>query len=161
MMETLKDWAFSLCLAIVAGEIMILILPTSNTTKIFKFVLSTFFLGVIIFPFLGGSVDFKVDITSDIVYPTQQNAENLDFILRNQMVEQLEKVAQKYLKEHDIVGAKINVESTSKENAISFESVITLASIHKANAHTIQTELEKLLGTSVTLIFDDNDETPE
>lgn len=158
MMETLKDWAFSLCLAIVAGEIMIMILPKSNTTKIFKFVLSTFFLGVIIFPFLGGSIELDIDLSSDIVYPATQNAQNLDSIVRSQMADQLEKVTQKYLKEKEVYNPKIQVQLIDQENATLFETTITLTSIDKPKAHTIQKELEKLLGTTVTLIFSDKDE---
>ncbi|MEG2295141.1 MAG: stage III sporulation protein AF, partial [Oscillospiraceae bacterium] len=149
-----KDWAFSLCLAIVAGEIMIMLLPKSNTTKIFKFVLCTFFLCVIICPFVGGNTVLDFDISSDIIEPTEQKAEDLDLIIRNQMAQQLVKVTEKYLKENGVKDVQIEVSLSDKEENLNFfETTIELLSINRDKEHIIQKELEKLLGTQVTLTF--------
>ena len=56
-MEFFKEWAFSICCALIIGGILNMILPSGNMQKIFKTVLCVFFICVIAAPIT--EIDFS------------------------------------------------------------------------------------------------------
>ncbi len=89
-MGAVKDWALSVCMAVVAGGIAYMISPGKNLEKIYRVVLSVFFITVILSPIVGFSLDGSSDYLSDISNELaqhesdkieQQSSEHLEAII--------------------------------------------------------------------------------
>jgi hypothetical protein len=61
-MEIIRDWAFALCAAIVAGSILRILMPQGSMRRVFSLTLSVFILCCILAPFLLGGPEFRLEL---------------------------------------------------------------------------------------------------
>ncbi len=89
-MDAIKGWAISICMAALAGTVVHFLSPSGNTQRIFKVVLSVFFITVLVYPLglLDGVADGAVD---GYTYPDTylDNAEQIGEIVLEQSVNQI------------------------------------------------------------------------
>lgn len=63
MIDTIKDWAFSICVASICGTIMNILIPKGDMQKVFKTVYAVFLLCCILSPILKiGKIDFDSEM---------------------------------------------------------------------------------------------------
>lgn len=115
MLDSIKDWAFSICAASICGTMMNIILPKGDLQKIFKTVYSVFFLCCILSPinnyiFSGADIDFDF-FNKDAGYeiPKSDIFANQNELLENEIKEK----TKFFLEENDIkvknISVKINI----------------------------------------------------
>ncbi|MBR5273154.1 MAG: stage III sporulation protein AF [Clostridia bacterium] len=90
-MDAIKGWAIGICMASLAGTIVHFLSPSGNTQRMFKVVLSVFFITVLIYPLglFNGDID---DVVQGYTYPDSyvDNAEQIGDIVLQQSINQLE-----------------------------------------------------------------------
>ncbi len=62
-MGAVKDWAISVCMAVVAGGLAYMISPGKSLEKVYRLVLSVFFITAIISPIVGFSLDESIKVS--------------------------------------------------------------------------------------------------
>ncbi len=114
MIEYIKNWAFSLCAASVAGSILNMLLPECSMQKTFKTVLGIFFLSSVIIPFTEvefSDLDklFSADNISDEIIKSEELEDISAEYLENKIItatEEILKSSNAYAKD---IFIKINI----------------------------------------------------
>lgn len=92
--EALKQWAVTVIFSAVAGAVIQLLMPKGKTESAVKIILSLFFLGALLSPFLTGELDFKsADINDKLIFPKTEfsnGEEKLNETILNQMQNETE-----------------------------------------------------------------------
>lgn len=115
MLDSIKDWAFSICVASICGTMMNIILPKGDLQKIFKTVYSVFFLCCILSPisnyiFSEADIDFNF-FNKDVIYEISKND---IFANQNELLEnEIQEKTIFFLEENNIkvknISVKINI----------------------------------------------------
>lgn len=153
-MGSIKAWAAALCIAAIVCAVLQMLAPKESTGKVFRLILSAFFLCCLILPLLkAGSLD-RLDIS---FLPAEVRAELLEDRVNRQLMSQVEKtveqLARTILDSSGVTAEKIQVKTdTSEEGSIYIQQVtITLDKQSKPKALTAKEVLEKQLGVSVAV----------
>lgn len=83
-MEALKQWAFSICCAMVACGIMQILMPKSSLERMFKLVVSVFFLCCLLSPFLLRSAALGLELREYPQNDIEERASRLESVVERQ-----------------------------------------------------------------------------
>ena len=157
-METVRNWAFSICCASVIGGILNLILPKNDLQKTFKTVFCVFFLCIILSPL--SEIDFNKIPFSNFNSEKFENefAEN-DFNLfsaeyiENELILSAEKILEEeQLIAEDII-AKVNISEEGNINIDEF--VLILKDFEKAHLVSEKIYLETGIEPKISILEED------
>ena len=153
-MDSIKAWAAALCIAAIVCAVLQMLAPKEGTGKVFKLILSAFFLCCLIMPLLRVGSLTRLDIS---VLPGEVQAELLEDRVNQQLMRQVqatvERLAETALDSSGVKAEKIEVKTdTSPEGSIYIQQVtITLDKQSKPKALAAREVLEKQLGVSVVI----------
>lgn len=153
-MDSIKAWAAALCIAAIVCAVLQMLAPREGTGKVFKLILSAFFLCCLIMPLLKAGSLTRLDISS---LPGEVQAELLDDQVNQQLMRQVqttvEQLARTTLESSGVEAEKIEVKTdTSEEGSIYIQQVtVTLDKQSKPKALAAREVLEKQLGVSVVI----------
>ena len=153
-MDSIKAWAAALCIAAIVCAVLQMLAPKEGTGKVFKLILSAFFLCCLIMPLLRVGSLTRLDIS---VLPGEVQAELLEDRVNQQLMRQVqatvEQLAETALDSSGVKAEKIEVKTdTSPEGSIYIQQVtITLDKQSKPKALAAREVLEKQLGVSVVI----------
>lgn len=153
-MDSIKAWAAALCIAAIVCAVLQMLAPKEGTGKVFKLILSAFFLCCLIMPLLRAGSLTRLDIS---VLPGEVQAELLEDRVNQQLMRQVqatvERLAETALDSSGVKAEKIEVKTdTSPEGSIYIQQVtITLDKQSKPKALAAREVLEKQLGVSVVI----------
>ena len=119
-MDTVRQWAMSLCMAAVAGAAAQIILPEGSLQKVFKVAFSVFFLCCLFSPVLA-EVELENILSGEISSTeTASLSEELESRMNSQIIEDfsasLEDMAEKALLNIGILGAKAKADINITED---------------------------------------------
>ena len=158
-MSALTQWAFALCAAMVAMGLCRMLIPSAGMEKTFRFVVSIFFLAVLLSPLAIRFPGLMIDIPLHTQAEMDQRSANLDEITRRQAL----RIAEGQLRQ--IVGEKLSARginphsiainfTTNPEGEITLESVgIALDEAHRESEVALIAFLESELGCTVVLNY--------
>lgn len=116
-MDAIKGWAISICMAALAGTVVHFLSPSGNTQRIFKVVLSVFFITVLVYPLglLNGVAD---DIVDSYTYPDTylDNAEEIGEIVLEQSINQIKIYVEETARKIGIEECEISVKTDIDDN---------------------------------------------
>jgi len=156
-MDALKQWAFSICCAMVACGMAQLLLPKSGMERIFKLCVSVFFLCALLSPILLASPELRISVEEYSQEDIQRRAARLEELVESQAEraagESLEKIVADKLLEKGIKYSSITIHiNTNGQHAKEAPVVeIVLDREHEAEHDTIRRELTGELGLEVRL----------
>lgn len=156
-MEAVKQWGFSLCAAMVACGIAHMMLPKSNLEKMFRMVVSVFFICAILSPIVLRDTGLMVDIAFgaevEIADRSGRVAEVADRQTLDRMRADLEKMIADKLSQKGIKVREVTINiNTSGQNSVQITSAeVLIASEHREQLDTISVELESELGCPVRI----------
>lgn len=155
-MDSIQQWAFSICVAMVACGIARMLLPNSGLSKIFSITVSVFFLCSILSPALLRNPSLQIQIEEISREEMERRAQNLTNTLNIQsetaLVYRLEKIIAEKLSETGIKYTDIAININTDGQEPSVESVdITLDHSHEEDHESILRELQNTLGLPVRL----------
>ena len=158
-MSALMQWAFALCAAMVAMGLCRMLIPSSGMEKTFRFVVSVFFLAILLSPVAIRFPDLMIDLPLHTQAEIDRRSANLDEIAHQQALRiaqgQLrqivgEKLSQRGINPHSIA---INF-TTNPQGEILLESVtITLDAAYQESEAILTSYLESELGCRVLLYY--------
>ncbi|WRS28150.1 stage III sporulation protein AF [Oscillospiraceae bacterium MB08-C2-2] len=158
-MEAVKEWAFSLCAAMVACGIGQMVLPKSNLEKLFRLTVSVFFLCCLLTPFFLRGPGLALDVEIEALPDIGERAARLEQVLEEQSQRQIttsmEKIIQDKLQKMGINYHTITINiTTNGQNDTQVDGVkLTLEKQHQASGPLIQKTLENELGLAVELEY--------
>lgn len=79
MMDFIREWAFSICITLIATSLFSLLAPKGSMEKILKFTISLFFLNCLVTPFIVNPPKINFDI--DQVDPRNESS-NYDVVTK-------------------------------------------------------------------------------
>ena len=135
MMDSVRDWAFSLCVASICGTIMNGILPECDLQKIFKTVYSVFFICCVISPIIRCSgkefnIDFDMFKTNSEYTIEESNIfENGNKLLENEINEKTKLLLEKNEIEIKNISTKTNILEDGSIEIIDFNISIVSGDI--------------------------------
>lgn len=153
-MDSIKAWAAALCIAAIVCAVLQMLAPKEGTGRVFKLILSAFFLCCLIMPLLKAGSLSRLDIS---FLPGEVQAELLEDRVNQQLVSQVqatvERLTETVLDSSGVKAEKIEVKTdTSEEGSIYIQQVtITLDKQSKPKALAAREVLEKQLGVSVVI----------
>ena len=160
-MGAVRQWAFALCAVMVACGMAHMLLPKSNLEKMFRMVISIFFLCAVLSPVILGAPEIFFEAPALSQAEISERARRVEEVADRQTINMARKgleetIAAKLsgrgIKVHDVT---INI-ITNGQNAIELESaVIILDRGEQPRQMEITAELERELGCPVTLQFRD------
>ena len=145
-MQLIRDWAFALCAAVVAGSILRILMPQGGMRRVFGLTLSVFILCCILAPFMLGTPELRLDIQTEASREAMHRAGNLAELVDAQTNDAAafgtQKIVLSKLEEMGINnhGVTINI------NHNSLWALITLGEEYKDEETRIRHELEEALG---------------
>lgn len=146
-METVKSWAISICMASLAGTVAHFLSPSGSTQRIFKVVISVFFITVMVYPIVGLSGDSIGDLIDGYTYNDAyvDNTEQIAEIVLKQSVFQIKNSVGEILDKLEIKGYEISVNTDIDESeSIVISSIeIMLGEEYRAKVQEICAELRK------------------
>lgn len=101
----MKEWAFSICLATVAGCMVKIILPESGMGRLVNLVMSIFLLSCMFSGFVFK--DFDINLNFDVCDYGEDISKKFDEIKKNKTLGEVEKQLQNMVKQ-DLIYKKIN-----------------------------------------------------
>ena len=158
-MSALIQWAFALCAAMVAMGLCRMLIPNSGMEKAFRFVVSIFFLAVLLSPVVIRFPSLMVDIPLHTQAEIERRSEYLDEITHRQALRiaqgQLRQIVSGKLSQRGINAHYIAINfTTNPQGEILLESVvITLDAVHRASEAELTYYLEYELGSRVWLHY--------
>ena len=153
-MDSIKAWAAALCVAAIVCAMLQMLAPKEGTGKIFKLILSAFFLCCLIMPLLNAGSLTRLDISA---LPGEVQAELLEERVNQQLMRQVqetvEQLSRTVLESSGVEAEKIEVKTdTSEEGSIYIQQVtVTLDKQSKPKALAAREVLEKQLGVNVVM----------
>lgn len=160
MMESIRDWAFSICVASICGTIMNSILPECDLQKIFKTVYSVFFLCCIISPIIKYSGDnFNIDFGSLKPVPRYDESESYIFENTNKMLEsEIKEKTGLLLEENNIETKNIFIKTNILDDG-SIEIIDFNISVVSGDRENIKDIVSKEIGLEpeITILGENND----
>jgi hypothetical protein len=150
-METVKNWAFSICCASIAGGILNMLLPKGGAQATYKTVFCVFFLCVMIAPL--SDMNFRV---FDILEPKiiEEDSEN---IFSNSSMEYLENEivasVKEILKDENIICEDISVKVNISENGSINITKFTLTLDNSESADNLAEKIGRILGINPEIVI--------
>lgn len=118
-MTDIKSWAAAVCAAAIAGSLAHLMSPPGNMQKIYRFVVSTFFICAMLLPLLSAGRGFYGEIAS-FSAPGETGAGELENKVQEQTAElfagEIKRLAKERLREMGIASAEISVKIHEEED---------------------------------------------
>lgn len=158
-MEGIKNWVTVLMVSAVVGEMILLIAPPGNISKVLKIAVSVFFLGCFLTPFatLGneGLEKFSFDYQSKV----NSNTSALDETMQQQILDQFQKnivqIISVNLDDLDVSAQKIEVAINMQEDtSIQMECInIWLDSSYQAKEKIMTDQLHSVFGYKTQILF--------
>ena len=158
-MESVRTWAFSLCVALVAGGICHLLVPNKSMEKIFQLVASSFFLCCVLAPFLSGTLPLLEDLEVEIPQESVSAVETLTDTMEDQVLtltrQNLEQQLDDCLQEEGIDPLEIEVSIHAEEDSsIRLDQiVVTVSQSQRPNSGTIRSRTKELLGMEPVVYY--------
>ena len=133
-MEILKNWAFSICCASIAGGILNLFIPKGGTQAIYKTVFCVFFLCIVISPLADirfPDVDiFNPEITENETFENTFSATSEKY-LENEIIASVEEILKNENIICDDIFVKVNISEDGSININKF--VLTFKQLENAD----------------------------
>jgi len=146
-MEAVKAWAISICMASLAGTVAHFLSPSGNTQRIFKVVISVFFITVMVYPVVGLSADDIGDVIDNYTYSDSyvDNTEQIADIVLKQSVAQIKSNINDILQSIGVEESEINVNTDiNEENSIVISKIeVVVAEEYSSEITEIYNELRK------------------
>ena len=154
-MEILKNWAFSICCASIAGGILNMLLPKGGAQTTYKTVFCVFFLCVVISPLSDirfPDIDiFKPEITENKIENTF--SETSEKYLENEIIASVEEILKNENAIYDDIFVKVNISEDGSININKF--VLTFKQLE--NADQLAEKIGRISGiTPEILILGEN-----
>jgi len=157
--SALIQWAFALCAAMVAMGLCRMLIPSSSMEKTFRFVVSIFFLTILLSPVAIRFPSLMIDTPPQTQAEIEQRSANLDEITRQQALRmaqgRLRQITREKLSQKGIIAHSIAINfTTNLQGEILLESVvITLDATHQESESDLISYLESELGGTVLLHY--------
>ncbi len=159
MMEGIKNWIIVLMVSAVVGEILLMVAPQGNVTKILKVAVSVFFLGCFLAPFAAlGNGDLE-KISFDYHNEVNSNSAVLDETMQQQTLEEFERnivqIAAVNLRDLEISPQKIETEINMQEDhSIQIDCIhIWLDSSFQSKEQAMESQLHRVFGYKTEFLF--------
>lgn len=158
-MEGLKQWAFSVCAAMVACGICRMLIPSSGMEKMFRTTVSVFFLCCLLSPMVFQVPALRIELENDSQQQIQERAERLQSEAENQagaaanrdMMKIIgEKLDQMGIKYH---GITININENGQSLSSPGTIEILLSTDYERQQTAVRGELADAFGLDVELQF--------
>lgn len=163
-MEGLRQWAFSVCVAMVVAGVARMLLPKSGLQKVFGITVSVFFLCCLLSPVAFRLPDFALEVEGATTEEIQRRAAALQETVAGQSQDAakgaVEKIIVDILEEMGINPISITIHiNTGGQSASSVESAdIVLPRKQEQNHEIIRRVLSEQLGFSIRLGYEDVEE---
>lgn len=158
-MDGIKSWIITLMAAAIAGEILLMIAPQGNVSKILKIAVSVFFLGCFLTPFATlGSGGLK-DISFDYQGEVGENTSALDQTMQEQTLKEFERnivqIVTVNLRDIEIPAEKIEVEvNMLEDDSIQIDCIeICLDSSYRPQEKKAADRLHDVFGYKTRLLL--------
>lgn len=159
-METVKSWAIGICMASLAGTVAHFLSPSGSTQRIFKVVISVFFITVMIYPIVGLSSDSIDEFIDGYTYNESylDNAEQIAEIVLNQSVSQIKISVGELLDKLGIKDYEISVNTDIDENdSIVISSIeVGVGEEYRGKVQEIYSELKKNIDCEIDVYVGGN-----
>ena len=158
-MSALLQWAFGVCAAMAAMGLCRMLLPSSSMEKMFRFIVSVFFLCVLISPVAIRFPTLMVDIPAQAQAEIDERSRRVEEIVHRQAKHSAEinlrQIVSEKLSARGINAYSITINfTTSERGEILLESVgITLDAAHRAQERALVSYLEAGLGCPIRLHY--------
>ncbi|HHY53269.1 MAG TPA: stage III sporulation protein AF [Clostridiales bacterium] len=158
-MSAVKEWAFSLCAAMVAAGLLRMLLPKSNLEKILRMVLSVFFLCCLLSPAVLKFPSLLVEMEMESREELTSRSEKVMELARRQSVElareSLKKLVKEKLAQRGIIVHAVTINMvTQGQNDMTLQSVELVLDAAEQQGHDdLALELGRELGTEVIIRY--------
>ncbi len=166
MMDGIKSWIITLMVAAIVGEILLMIAPQGNVSKILKIAVSVFFLGCFLTPFAtlgsGGLEDISFDYHSGV----EENTSALDDTMQQQTLDEFKRnivqIITVNLKDLEITPQKIDVQvNMLEDHSIQIDCIeIWLDSSYRSQEKTVTDKFHNVFGYKTQLLLHYGEEAP-
>ena len=156
IVETVRQWGLSVCMAAVACGIAQMLLPPGSTEKIFKVSVSAFFLCALFMPIMTTRVDFDI---SD--YGLSETQEDVSEKLKESVSERFSADAQKIIEQKvnselskmGITPGDIRIDiTTSDDGTVTIDAVeLTLSDMYAKDHDRLRAAIQNALGITVRI----------
>jgi len=156
-MGAIRQWAFSLCVVMVACGMMSMLLPKTNLDKMFRMAVSVFFMCCLLSPFVLQSPQLRIEVQQMSQQEIQHRAQRLTAVADVQSEQafknELEKIVGQNLAGKGINYTDITIHITTKgQNGEAVPVVdIELDREHEPEHQSIRRQLMSELGLEVRL----------
>ena len=159
-MEAVKSWTIGICMASLAGTVAHFLSPSGSTQRIFKVVISVFFITVMVYPIVGLSSDSIDEFVDSYTYSDSyiDNTEQIAEIVLNQSVSQIKISVGELLDKIEIKDYEISVNTDIDENdSIVISSIeIEIREEYRAKVNEIYNELKKNIDCDIDVYVGGN-----
>ena len=158
-MSALIQWAFAICAAMVAMGLCRMLIPSSGMEKTFRFVVSVFFLAILLSPVAIRFPSLMIDLPLHTQAEIDRRSAHLDEITHQQALRlaggELRQIVSEKLSRMGINAHSIAINfTTNPEGEILLESVvITLDEADREGEANLIAHLESELGSAVLLYY--------
>ena len=158
-MSALIQWAFALCAAMVAMGLCRRLIPSSGMERTFRFVVSIFFLAVLLSPVVFRFPDLMIDLPLHTQQEIERRSADLDEITHRQALSiargRLRQIVNEKLSQRGINAHSITINfTTNLDGEIELDSVvIVLDEIHRESEADLISYLESELGAEIWLHY--------
>lgn len=158
-MDAIKQWAFSICAAMVACGLAQMVLPNSGMEKIFRTTVSVFFLCCLLSPVFLRVPSLQIELQESTRSDIEQRAARLTGEVERQAADtagsELRKIVEEKLAQMGInyldIAININTNGQSAEDAAQVD--ILLDAAQEAGHGALQAELAQALGVDIRLQY--------
>jgi Stage III sporulation protein AF (Spore_III_AF). len=163
-MSAIRQWAFSLCCAMVAAAVARMLLPNSSLQKMFQAVLSVFILCALLSPLVLSRPQLQIWVEEYSSREIERRAAALKQVAEKQTQQQAEeemrKIVDENLEKMGIKGANITIHINVDEQGAApiAEAVVLLPEEYAAQQGRIHKQLADALGTAVRLEWESEGE---
>ncbi len=160
-MDTVKAWAISICMASLAGTVAHFLSPSGNIQRIFKVVISVFFITVMVYPIVGLSGDSIGDVIDGYTYYDSyiDNTEQIADIVLKQSVAQIKSGVNDLLQGLGIEKSEIKVNTDiNEDDSIVISSIeVVIGEEYKSKITEIYDELRKNIDCEIDVYIGGNE----
>lgn len=156
-MEAIKQWAFSICAAMVTCGLSQTLLPKSSMEKIFRTTVSIFFLCCLLSPIVLQKPELRIELEEYAQSDIDARAARLQQVVQSQTAQASEgelkkiigtKLSQMGINYHSItINMSINGQSENRIDSVEIE----LDRVHAKDHDSIRTELTETFGVPIRL----------
>lgn len=155
-METIRQWAVSICITLVATAIFSMLIPKGNMEKVMKFMLSIFFISCLLAPFLGGMP--QIDLAAEAAELTNYTAinEQMQDQIRQLSEANLCRAIDEMLQQEGYQAKKVEAEvNILEDDSISITNItVTLEQTEEKNVQRVREFVEKQTAIHTQIILD-------